>query len=39
MSDTLDRAAASRPIPKPGILDIAPYTPGKAKVEDVSGGD
>lgn len=28
-----DRAAAPRPLPKPGILDIAPYVPGKAKAE------
>lgn len=39
MSDTTtltDRGAAARPTPKPGILDIAPYTPGKAKVEGVA---
>ena len=36
MSDTvLDRAKAQRPTPKPGILDIACYVPGKAKVEGV----
>jgi histidinol-phosphate aminotransferase len=37
MSDTpvLDRASASRPVPKPGILAIAPYVPGKAKIEGV----
>jgi histidinol-phosphate aminotransferase len=36
MSDiVIDRAAAPRPTPKPGILDIAPYVPGKAKVEGV----
>lgn len=37
MTDTpvLDRGAAQRPTPKPGILDIAPYVPGKAKVEGV----
>jgi len=37
MSDTptLDRASAPRPVPKPGILDIAPYVPGKAKIEGV----
>jgi histidinol-phosphate aminotransferase len=28
-----DRSAAPRPVPKPGILDIAPYKPGKAKAE------
>jgi histidinol-phosphate aminotransferase len=36
MSDApppLDRAAAARPLPKPGILDIHPYVPGKAKAE------
>lgn len=27
------RAAADRPIPKPGILDIIPYKPGKSKAE------
>jgi histidinol-phosphate aminotransferase len=36
MSDiTIDRAAAPRPTPKPGILAIAPYVPGKSKVEGV----
>jgi histidinol-phosphate aminotransferase len=37
MSDqpNLDRANADRPMPKSGILDIAPYTPGKAKIEGV----
>ncbi|KQW70727.1 histidinol-phosphate aminotransferase [Phenylobacterium sp. Root77] len=36
MSDTvLDRASASRPTPKPGILDIAPYVPGKSQVDGV----
>jgi len=29
-------ALPSRPRPKPGILDIAPYVPGKAKVEGVA---
>ncbi|MET0274037.1 MAG: histidinol-phosphate transaminase [Phenylobacterium sp.] len=36
MSDTdalTDRARAARPQPKPGILDIHPYVPGKAKAE------
>ncbi|MGZ3376363.1 MAG: histidinol-phosphate transaminase [Phenylobacterium sp.] len=36
MSDdapTLDRSKAARPLPKPGILDIHPYQPGKAKAE------
>jgi len=32
----VDRAAAERPIPKPGILDIHAYVPGKAKVEGVA---
>lgn len=30
-----DRFAAPRPVPKPGILDIAPYKPGKAAAEGV----
>jgi histidinol-phosphate aminotransferase len=30
-----DRFNASRPVPKPGILDIAPYKPGKAAAEGV----
>jgi histidinol-phosphate aminotransferase len=39
MSDTtapIDRAAAPRPVPKSGILDIAPYVPGKSTVEGVA---
>jgi len=32
----IDRAKADRPIPKPGILDISPYVPGKSKVDGVS---
>lgn len=32
----LDRAAADRPIPKPGILDIHAYQPGKAKAEGIA---
>jgi histidinol-phosphate aminotransferase len=28
-----DRGGAARPMPKPGILDIHPYQPGKAKAE------
>lgn len=38
MSDApiLDRSAASRPTPKPGILEIAPYVPGKAKIEGIA---
>lgn len=36
MSDiAIDRSAAPRPAPKPGILAIAPYVPGKAKVDGV----
>lgn len=36
MSDiTFDRATASRPVPKPGIMDIAPYVPGKSKIDGV----
>jgi histidinol-phosphate aminotransferase len=36
MSDiVIDRSAAPRPAPKPGILAIAPYVPGKAKIEGV----
>jgi histidinol-phosphate aminotransferase len=38
MTDTLTpqaRAAAPRPLPKPGILDIAQYVPGKSKAEGV----
>ena len=31
-----DRAKAPRPIPKPGILDIHEYTPGKATAEGVA---
>lgn len=39
MSETappIDRAAAPRPLPKPGILDIHPYVPGKAKAEGIA---
>jgi len=39
MSDeaqTLDRAAAQRPLPKPGILDIHAYVPGRATVAGVA---
>lgn len=36
MSDiSIDRSAAPRPTPKAGILDIAPYVPGKAKIEGI----
>jgi histidinol-phosphate aminotransferase len=31
-----DRAKADRPVPKPGILDISPYVPGKGKVEGIA---
>lgn len=31
----LDRAGAERPLPKPGILAISPYVPGKATAEGV----
>ena len=31
-----DRFAADRPIPKPGLLDIAAYVGGKSKVEGVA---
>ncbi|MFZ5670813.1 MAG: histidinol-phosphate transaminase [Pseudomonadota bacterium] len=30
-----DRFSADRPTPKPGILDIAPYKPGKSKAEGI----
>lgn len=30
-----DRARASRPLPKPGILDIAQYVPGKSAAEGI----
>ena len=36
MSDTEDRARAAKPIPKPGIMDIHAYVPGKAKAEGVA---
>jgi histidinol-phosphate aminotransferase len=32
----VDRAAADRPIPKPGILDIHAYVPGKARAEGIA---
>lgn len=35
MPDSLDRARAARPLPKPGIMDIHAYVPGKAKAEGV----
>lgn len=31
-----DRAAADRPLPKPGIMDIHAYQPGKAKAEGIA---
>jgi histidinol-phosphate aminotransferase len=34
-SPPVDRARASRPVPKPGILDIHAYVPGKAKADGV----
>ena len=34
--DLLDRSRASRPLPKPGILDIRAYVPGKSSVEGVA---
>jgi histidinol-phosphate aminotransferase len=33
MTSPAPRAEADRPTPKPGILDISPYKPGKAKAE------
>jgi histidinol-phosphate aminotransferase len=39
MSETappVDRAAAPSPLPKPGILDIHAYVPGKAKAEGIA---
>lgn len=35
-SDILDRSRASRPLPKPGIMDIHAYVPGKAQAEGVA---
>jgi len=35
-ADLDDRARASRPLPKPGIMDIHAYVPGKAKAEGVA---
>ena len=34
-ASSADRFAAPRPVPKAGILDIAPYKPGKAKAEGI----
>jgi histidinol-phosphate aminotransferase len=39
MSETappIDRAAAARPLPKPGIMDIHAYVPGKATAEGIA---
>ena len=38
MADTadLDRARAAKPVPKPGIMDIHAYVPGKATAEGVA---
>ena len=35
-ADPTDRARAPRPLPKPGILDIQAYVPGKATAEGVA---
>lgn len=32
----IDRADADRPLPKPGILEITPYVPGKSKAEGIA---
>ena len=32
----LDRSGAPRPLPKPGILDITPYRPGKSTAEGIA---
>ncbi|MBU1375554.1 MAG: histidinol-phosphate transaminase [Alphaproteobacteria bacterium] len=34
-AEPLDRAKAAKPVPKPGILDIHAYVPGKAKADGV----
>jgi len=34
-AEPLDRAKAARPVPKPGIMDIHAYVPGKAKADGV----
>ena len=36
MTNPTDRGAADRPIPRPGILDITPYKPGKSKAEGIA---
>jgi histidinol-phosphate aminotransferase len=33
---TIDRAAAPKPLPKPGIMDIHAYVPGKAKADGIA---
>jgi histidinol-phosphate aminotransferase len=35
-SEIPDRARAPRPVPKPGVLDIQAYVPGKATVEGIA---
>ena len=35
-SDLIDRARAAKPVPKPGIMDIHAYVPGKASAEGVA---
>jgi len=34
-AEPLDRAKAAKPVPKPGIMDIHAYVPGKAKAEGI----
>jgi len=34
-SDILDRSRAAKPVPKPGIMDIHAYVPGKSKADGV----
>lgn len=34
-AEPLDRARAAKPVPKPGIMDIHAYVPGKAKADGV----
>src|SRR6478752_6314532 len=39
MSETVppvDRARAAKPLPKPGLMEIHAYVPGKAKVEGIA---
>ena len=35
-STPIDRSKADRPVPKPGILDIHAYVPGKGAVEGIA---